>query len=324
MKCEFLAILKKQKNKNHLMKNFLVLLIAAVLFAACSSNTRETSSGQEFTVVRKGDGVAVDSGKFMIMNFMFKDGKDSIWNDTRKSGIPLIMQKQGIIRPGDKVLEVINMLSKGDSVNFLVSAKDIFTKSFRQPIPAGVDSLSKFTFVVGLTSVMDREQFQKFQQELVVKQNEKMQKDKKEQLGKDTVLIDKYLAEKGIKAIKTASGLRYLVTKPGKGENVKDGQTVKVDYAGYLLNGKYFDTSIEPIAKEKGLYREGGRYAPIEFRIGPNSVIEGWLEMLKLMNKGAQVTVYVPSTLAYGNQRRSADIVENSILIFDMTLVDVK
>jgi FKBP-type peptidyl-prolyl cis-trans isomerase len=306
------------------MKNFLVLFLSVLLFASCSSDSRETASGQKFTVVRKGDGVAIDSGKFLIMNFLFKDGKDSIWNDTRKSGIPLIMQKQGILRPGDRVLEVINMLSKGDSVSFQVPAKEIFSKSFRQPVPPGVDSLSNFTFIIGVTSAMDREQFQKFQQELVAKQNEKMLNQKKEQLGKDTVIIDQYLADKGIKATKTASGLRYIVTKPGKGENVKDGQTVKVDYAGYLLNGKYFDTSFEPIAKEKGLHQEGKTYAPIEFRMGPGSVIEGWGEMLKLMNKGSQVTVYIPSTLAYGNQKRSNEIIENTILVFDMTLVDFK
>ena len=303
------------------MKNISILFFAAILFASCSTNTRETSSGQSFTIVRKGDGAAIDSGKFMAMNFLFKDGKDSVWNDTQKSGVPLIMQKQGITRPGDNVLEVINMLSKGDSVRFQVSAKDIFTKSFRQPIPPNVDSLSKFTFVIGLFSVMDRDQVQKFQQELIAKQNEKMLTQKKEQLGKDTVTIDSYLAGKNLNVVKTKSGLRYIVTKKGAGENAKVGQIVKVDYAGYLLSGKYFDTSIEPIAKEKGL--SGGRYAPYEFRLG-GGVIEGWTEMIQQMNKGSKVTVYIPSPLAYGSQRRSADIIENSILIFDMELVDVK
>jgi FKBP-type peptidyl-prolyl cis-trans isomerase len=34
--------------------------------------------------------------------------------------------------------------------------------------------------------------------------------------------------------------------------------------------------------------------------------------------------VYIPSTLAYGNRKRSEDIVENSILVFDMEMVDIK
>ncbi len=306
------------------MKNLFVMFIAVILFTACSTNSRETSSGQEFIVVRKGDGLAIDSGKYMIMHFLFKDSKDSIWNDTRKGGMPLIMQKQGIVRPGDKVLEVINMLSKGDSVTFQVPVKDIFTKSFRQPVPPTVDSLSKFTFVVSLTQSLNREELQKFQEELVAKQNEKLINDKKEQLGKDTVAIDNYLAGKNIQVIKTASGLRYIITKMGKGENAKEGQTVKVDYVGYLLNGKYFETSLKPIALEKGLYHEGYAYAPIEFPLAPTSIIQGWFEMLKLMNKGTKATVYIPSSLGYGNLRRSEILVENSILVFDMELIDIK
>src|SRR5277367_6602122 len=117
------------------MKNsILVFLVVSSLCLACSKD-RETASGQKFTILRAGNGVKIDSGKFMILNFMFKDAKDSVWNDTRKNGFPVVMQKQGIVRPGDKVLEVIGMLTKGDSATFKVSAKEIFTVSFRQPVP---------------------------------------------------------------------------------------------------------------------------------------------------------------------------------------------
>jgi FKBP-type peptidyl-prolyl cis-trans isomerase len=42
------------------------------------------------------------------------------------------------------------------------------------------------------------------------------------------------------------------------------------------------------------------------------------------MNKGSKGTFYMPSTLAYGPQQRSAIIKENSILVFDLEVVDVK
>lgn len=58
------------------MKNSLLLLVFAAFLASCS-NSKKTPSGFEFTVLRKGDGVKVDSGKFIVMNFLFKDGKDS-------------------------------------------------------------------------------------------------------------------------------------------------------------------------------------------------------------------------------------------------------
>jgi len=43
-----------------------------------------------------------------------------------------------------------------------------------------------------------------------------------------------------------------------------------------------------------------------------------------LMNKGCKMTVYIPSSLGYGNQRKSQDIVENSVLAFDMEVVDIQ
>src|SRR5258708_26047007 len=245
------------------MKNsILVSLVVLVLFTSCN-NERETSTGQKFTIVKKGDGIEVDAKKFLILNFMFKDGKDSVWNDTRKNPYPWITMKQALQRPGDNVLEVIGMLTKGDSAIFKVSAKDIFKKSFRQPsVPPNVDSTSFFTFCVGLSDVLDSAQFVKYRDELVAKQNEAALKQQKEQLAKDTALIDNYLKGKNMVAKRTSSGIRYMITKCGIGNNAQDGQTVKANYAGYLLDGKYFDTNIESLAKANNLYHQGRTHSP--------------------------------------------------------------
>jgi len=306
------------------MKNS--ILVSLVFLAICSacSNDRETVSGQKFTVLKKGDGKEVKVKQILIMDFLFKDGKDSVWYDTRKNPYPQIMQKQAQVQGGDKLMEVIYMLSKGDSVTLKMSALDVFTKSFRQPIPPNVDSSSFFTFHIKMNEVLDSAQFIKYREELVAKQNEKALNQQKEQLAKDSVIIADFLKEKNISAMSTPSGLRYVITKPGKGENLKEGQTAKVNYAGYLLNGKYFDTSIESVAKEKNIYQQGRGYTPYPVTVGRSSVIKGWHEALTLMNKGCKMTVYIPSSLGYGNQRKSQDIVENSVLAFDMEVVDIQ
>ncbi len=304
------------------MKNSILLAALISLgIVACTSN--ETPSGVKFTVLRKGDGVKVDSGKFMVMNMIFKDGKDSVWSDTRKNGFPAIVQMQDSVPKGDGVLEVIQMLTKGDSVSFTIPAKDLFTKTFRQPVPPMVDSTSSFTFLIGLTSVLNEEEVRALQSQLVAKQNEKLMMEQRVQLAKDTVIIDNYLSEKGIAAQKTVSGLRYVITKTGKGQNAQNGQTVRVNYAGYLLNGKYFDSNIEAVAKANNL-NNGGNYQPLEFVVGYQQVIQGWEESMTLMNKGAKMTVFIPSTLAYGPQKRGDVIPENSILAFDLEMVEIK
>jgi FKBP-type peptidyl-prolyl cis-trans isomerase len=153
-----------------------------------------------------------------------------------------------------------------------------------------------------------------------------MLQDQKVQLEKDITAIDDFLKAKNVTAQTTASGLRYIITKPGIGENAKAGQQVKIDYLGYLLNGQYFDTSIESEAKKNNLYPQGrsSSYAPLELTVGAQQVIPGWEEAIQLMNKGSKMTVYIPSTLAYGNQRRGDVIAENSVLVFDMELIEVK
>ncbi|MFM9836820.1 MAG: FKBP-type peptidyl-prolyl cis-trans isomerase [Cyclobacteriaceae bacterium] len=305
------------------MKNSLVAIaLVSLFFASCGS--KETPSGYKFDVLRKGDGLKIDSGKFVVMNLVFKDGKDSVWNDSKKNGFPAILQMQGEVPKGDAVLEVIKMMSKGDSVTFKVPAKKLFENTFRQPIPFGVDTTKSFTFNIGIADVVNREQVDKMQADMVAKQNEKMMKEREGQLAKDTLTIDDLLKAKNLVALKTKSGLRYIITKPGKGENVKVGQNVKVNYTGYLLNGKYFDTSIEADARKNNIFREGSPYAPLDLTVGVQPpLIAGWTEIMQLMNKGSKVTVWIPSTLAYGSQKRSEEIVENSILVFDMEMVDV-
>lgn len=301
------------------------LITGLLLICAACSNEQKTPSGTEFTVLRKGDGVKLDSGKFLIMNMVFKDGKDSVWNDTNKNGAPAIIQMQPSVPKGDVVLEAIMMMSKGDSITFKVGAKSLFINTFRMPsMPPTVDSTSLFTFNIGLADVLTQEQVQKLQEQTVAKQNEEYVKQQEKQLAIDSDIIENHLKEKGVTAVKTESGLRYVVTKAGKGKNAMPGQSASISYAGYRLDGKVFDTNIEAVARKNNVFAEGRTYEPYPVVVDAQQVIKGWDEVIKLMNKGSKLTVYVPSPLAYGSRRRSEDIPENTILVFDMEMVDIK
>ncbi|MBK5277492.1 MAG: FKBP-type peptidyl-prolyl cis-trans isomerase [Bacteroidia bacterium] len=306
------------------MTHKLKLITGLFLLCMACSNENETASGLKFTVLRKGDGLKLDSGKYLILNMVFKDGKDSVWNDTEKNGVPAIIQIQEGVPKGDAVLEAVMMMSKGDSITFKIPAKSLFENTFRSPLPFSVDSTSLFTFNLGLSDVLDAEQFQQLQEKMIAKQNEDFVKQQEGQLLIDIDIIDKHLAEKGITAQKLESGIRYKISKAGKGENAKSGQTASIYYAGYLLNGKLFDSNIESVARLNNVYQEGQPYKPYDVVVDGQEVIKGWEEAIKVMNKGSKMTVYIPSTLAYGSRRRSAEIVENTILMFEMELVDIK
>jgi FKBP-type peptidyl-prolyl cis-trans isomerase len=53
-------------------------------------------------------------------------------------------------------------------------------------------------------------------------------------------------------------------------------------------------------------------------------VIRGWDEGIALFSKGGKGTLYIPSPMAYGQQSPSPAIKPNSVLVFDVEVVDSK
>lgn len=125
----------------------------------------------------------------------------------------------------------------------------------------------------------------------------------------------KFLAENGKREGVTTldSGLQYeVMAKGGESKYVapKEGQPEKefmVNYKGTLIDGTEFDASPEG--------------APAAMSL---SVIDGFKEALSIMPVGAKWKLFIPSKLAYGEERRSADIAPNSTLIFELELVEIK
>lgn len=119
--------------------------------------------------------------------------------------------------------------------------------------------------------------------------------------------IEAYAKKKGLKGKFTPSGLYVAITQEGTGENPTPMSVVRAEYTGYMLDGSVFDAS------------EPGK--PIEF--GLNQVVPGWTEGLQKFKKGGKGTLILPSDLGYGD-RSSGPIPANSVLAFDIVLVDFK
>ena len=124
----------------------------------------------------------------------------------------------------------------------------------------------------------------------------------------DAEIINKYVAEKKLNGKLINGGIYAVVSDSGKGERnptVKD--TVVVEYHGYFLNGNIFDET------------KPGK--TITFPL--SNLVEGWKIGIPLLKKGGKATFVLPSSLAYGAQG-SGTIPPNSVLAFDITLVDFK
>jgi FKBP-type peptidyl-prolyl cis-trans isomerase len=152
-------------------------------------------------------------------------------------------------------------------------------------------------------------------------EQQKMMSDLK---AKEASALAKYLTDNKVTAVKTATGLRYVIKKPSVKAKPVKGDTVMVNYIGKTLEGKVFDSSIEMEAKKAGLQQPGRTYEPISVVLGQNSVIPGWEQGLLLLNEGSRASFIIPSDLAYGPQGAGEDIKPFSTLIFDLEIVKVK
>ena len=120
---------------------------------------------------------------------------------------------------------------------------------------------------------------------------------------------EKYLAEnkkkEGVKV--TESGLQYKVLVEGDGALPTDTSTVKVNYEGRLIDGTVFDSSYQ-------------RNQPFPINMSYPEVIEGWVEVLKMMPAGSKWEVTIPYDLAYG-AKNMGEIKPFSTLIFTIEVL---
>jgi FKBP-type peptidyl-prolyl cis-trans isomerase FklB len=148
-------------------------------------------------------------------------------------------------------------------------------------------------------------------------------------LERDKEAIEKYLKENPISSVKEYSEpiegfymFWQVSTKPDR-NNLLRGDTVTVNYVGKTLNKKIFDTSIEQIARDNGIFSAGRKYQPLRYAVGYGFTITGFEFAISMMHPGEKATVIFPSRLGYGTQA-SGGIPANSPLIFELDLVQVK
>lgn len=100
----------------------------------------------------------------------------------------------------------------------------------------------------------------------------------------------------------------YRILKQGNGRDVNESDTVTVYYKGWVLNTReVFDET-----------KEG----PVTFPL--KRLIPGWQLTIPKCRIGGTVRMILPSAMAYGIRNRAYRIPPNSILVFDVTVVDAK
>lgn len=147
-------------------------------------------------------------------------------------------------------------------------------------------------------------------QDLLLQMQKKKESDEaakaKKALEEQAQFLAKNIQDSMVKT--TPKGVQYKVLKEAKGISPKSGDKVKVHYIGALLDGTEFDNSVK-------------RGEPLEFPV--SAVIEGWQDLLQVMQEGQKVKAWIPSALAYGEAGVPPMIPANSLLVFEVELLKV-
>jgi FKBP-type peptidyl-prolyl cis-trans isomerase len=135
--------------------------------------------------------------------------------------------------------------------------------------------------------------------------------------GSPTPNVDDFHAGDGLPAITYPDGLKAIDFAKGTGAVAHTGDSVTVQYTGWLSDGTIFDSS-------------RGRGQPFTVVIGQGNVIPGWDEGVPGMAAGGKRKLIIPPALAYGAQGQqdpntgATIIPPDATLVFDIELVSVK
>ncbi len=274
----------------------------AIAMAACSPNAgfKKTKSGLKYKIISEGKGEPVKKGQFIKVHFIQKMG-DSVLNSSFE-GLPTYAPVDSV-GPIYNPVEIFPLLRKGDSAVVVMETDSLYKQQAERP--PYVKKGDKLTLTFRVVDVLANEQaLRDDQMKIFNAQKEKEVKD-----------IGEYLAKNNIKAQKTEKGTYVVITQQGTGPVADSGKAVQVMYTGKTFAGKIFDSNIDS---------SFGHTDPYTMVIGTRSAIEGWDDGLRLFNKGAKGTLYVPSMLAYGgNPPPGAPFKPFENLVFDVQVIDI-
>ena len=219
------------------------------------------------------------------------DGKHSIFGSVVGDGMKVVAN---IVK--DDIIKTVTIIRKGEVVKKFDAVK-IFNDYFKsetenQKKQAAIDSQKKKDY------------------------------DAKYKIVKDQKVT--FFNELKKSATKTPSGFKFKIIQKSTGDIPKDGETVNIEYAGFLEDGTLFDTSSPIVAKQFGMFNEQramqNGYSALPYVMGSNRMIPGFVEGLSKLKKGEKAVFFIPFNLGYGEQGAGNVIPPNANLIFEVEL----
>ncbi|HPH82027.1 MAG TPA: FKBP-type peptidyl-prolyl cis-trans isomerase [Flavobacteriales bacterium] len=296
--------------------------LAVILFSSCDSSRHkgfeETEDGLYYQFHRQDEAGKSPQIKDILYTHMSlsikgkgEEAKDSLLFDSFSfpdypEGIKFIQLSAPAFK-GD-VMEGLAMMHIGDSASFIVSADSFFLISNKlDKLPPGLNAGDELLFNISLVEIQSEAETLKRLEALRSQMNTQQKGMMDKMQAEEPAAIEEYLKRKNLKGSPSASGMYFFETAKGNGPLAKKGQKVTMQYTGYLLNGKKFDSSFD-------------HGEPFTFKLGAGEVIAGWEEGVAMMHVGSSATFVIPSVLGYGSNGQGP-IPPFSPLVFEVQLM---
>ena len=299
------------------MRNILTALIALTVLSISACKTGKDAakdqpyiqleSGIKYKVLKKGKSKQLaQEGDYIKFHIATYTQSDSLIFDSKeqRGGEPVTFPVAEKAFNGD-LRETFTLVHPGDSAEFLVPVDTL--RANNQNMQPWMKDGEYITYMIDVVAIKTQAEIDKENAEKAAKEGNPEAEDE---------AIQKYFKKNGIEgAVKTSTGMYYVKHSTTNNEKPLPGKTVVVNYTGMLMNGTVFDSNTDP---------KFGHVSPFEFPLGRGRVIRGWDEGIGYLKVGEKATLFIPSYMAYGAHPPTEKIPPNSILIFDVELMEIK
>lgn len=270
-------------------------------------NVKVSPEGIYYIVDKAGEGASVNAGDYVSVHYTGKLLNGSKFDSSidRDEPITFRIGIGQVIQGWEKGIPLFKVGGKG---TILIPSDLAYGERGAGGI---IPPNSPLQFEIEVVETIDNNTYLERQKAIQLKMQAEADARRAEQTKADKAVIEKYVADNNLKVQYLPSGLAYYMTEEGTGTQVTNGSTAVVHYTGKLLDGTKFDSS-----------KDRNQTFPVQ--VGANRVIQGWEQGLPLFKAGGKGTLIIPSTLAYGERGAGGVIKPNSVLLFDIEVVEVK
>lgn len=262
-------------------------------------NNTITNDGLIITGV-KGKGRAPRDGEILKINFSFVTLQgDTLLDFFNREPVTVIYGDSYL---GEGFTEAMRYVPEGGEGHFVIPSSLAFDS---EGLEDYIEPYTSFFLNVKNIDIMTVDEYE--EEEKKLKDAEEAENQRR--LAEEPANMAKFIKEHNVNVAPSETGVYYLEIKTGTGDKPEEGDMVSVYYNMYNIADKLVDSNygIEPLS----------------FVYGSGEMVPGIDEAMGKMRVGGKATIIVPSAMGFGDIAVDKDLPANSIVIFDLELVEV-